>query len=240
MTKKPMTYYTSDWHMNHWNETTKRGIISFERNQFKTIQDHDNYIIGLVQSWAEKWAPGSTLWFLGDFGDPQYLWLFNLLRENGIYTNFLYGNHDKEDVLTDLDQYVDNIYRYPVFLSQKLVVSHYPVAVYEDTVNVCGHLHGSKLKDKNHVIASIHVANYQPISQKYLDSIFAQLPKFSRRFLYEPYAQDYVFTQPKEDVIMDKNGRIDLSASRMLQKINTEKRIAAGDKYRPYAGEGDF
>ena len=31
-------------------------------------------------------------------------------------------------------------------------------------------------------------------------------------------------------------GRIDLSASRLLQRINTEKRAAAGNGYQPYTG----
>ena len=56
------------------------------------------------------------------------------------------------------------------------------------------------------------------------------------RFLYEPYAEMYKFTQPKEDVIMDKNGRIDLSASRLLQRINTEKRKQENNPYIPYCG----
>ena len=240
MASKPMTYYSSDWHLGHWSEKHQRGIISFERTQFNTIQEHDKYVLNLAESWAEKWAKGSTFWYLGDFGDPQYLWIFNVFRGHGHTVNFLFGNHDREDNFQTLGQYVDHIYRYPVFLSQRLVVSHYPVAVYEDTINVCGHLHGSKLIDKNHIVASLHVADYQPINQKNLDATFAQLPKFNRRFLYEPYAADYVFTQPKEDVIMDKNGRIDLSASRMLQRINTEKRKAAGDIYQPYCGKGDF
>lgn len=238
MVKNPMTYYTSDWHLNHWDGS--HGIITFERSQFKTIEDHDNYILNLVKSWGDSWAAGSTLWFLGDFGNPQYLWIFNTLREKGHKIHFLFGNHDRLDDFKDLDQYVDFIHYYPVYLSQKLVVSHYPVAVYRDSINVCGHLHGSKLVDPNHIVASIHVTDYKPISQKYLDSTFAKLPKFNRRFLYEPYAADYTFIQPKDDVIMDRDGRIDLSASRMLQRINTDRRKQEGDRYIPYNGEGDF
>ena len=53
--------------------------------------------------------------------------------------------------------------------------------------------------------------------------------------LYEPFADMYKFTQPKEDIIMDRNGYIDLSASRLLQKINKDKRDA-NDSYQPYTG----
>ena len=216
-----MTYFSSDWHLGHGNE--HQGIIVFERQQFKTIQEHDNYILAIVRQWANKWAPGSTLWFLGDFGDPQYLWIFNIIRSFGHKVYFLYGNHDHFDE-DKLKLYVDKIYYYPIYLSQKLVVSHYPVAVYDDQINICGHLHGAKLADINHIIVSIHVANYQPINEKNISNVFRQISKYNRRFLFEPYAADYVFTQPKEDVIYDQNGRIDLSASRVKMHYDEKRK----------------
>lgn len=39
---------------------------------------------------------------------------------------------------------------------------------------------------------------------------------------------------------MDYDGKIDLSASRLLQKLNTERRIQEKDSYQPYHGEGSF
>lgn len=241
MGKTPMTYFSSDFHFNHWSEWTNdsgetfgRGIITFERTQFKTIQEHDDYLVHMLADWAKKWAAGSTFWFLGDFGDLDYLWVFDMFLDKGIEVNFLLGNHDKVEDIPKIQMYVSKVYQYPVFLSQKLVVSHFPVAVYEDSINVCGHLHGSRLQDKNHVIASVHVANYNPISEKQLSAIYKDIPKFNRRFLYEPYAADYVFTQPKVDVVMDKDGRIDLSASRLYMKLQQEK--DKDDLYRPYVG----
>ena len=44
MAKKPSTYFSSDFHFTHWNGYSQRGIITFERNQFKTIQEHDQLI----------------------------------------------------------------------------------------------------------------------------------------------------------------------------------------------------
>lgn len=163
-----------------------------------------------------------------------------MIRNVGAKSIFLYGNHDKQEDLSVFQQHFDEVYFYPVYLSQKLVVSHFPVAVYNDTINIHGHLHGCKLKDLNHVCASIHVINYQPLTSKHLDSIYSRLPKFTRRFLYEPWAADHQFIQPKEDVVMDPNGNIDLSASRLLQRINTERRIQENNNYQPYHGEGKF
>ncbi len=240
--KNPSTYFTSDTHFGHnstWTDSNgtvrNRGIITFERSQFKTIQEHDDYLVQVFINWSKRWAEGSTFWFLGDWGNLDYLWVIQLLKDNGIITKMILGNHDSASDIPLFEKFFDEVYQYPIYVSQKLVLSHFPVAVYNDQINICGHLHGSKLKDINHVIASIHVANYKAISEKNVATIFQQLPKFNRRFLYEPWAADYVFTQPKEDVIMDKNGCIDLSASRLLQRINKDKRDK-NDPYKPYVG----
>lgn len=242
MSAKPKRYFTSDFHFNHWNEfeyngeKCGRGIITFERTQFKTIKEHDRFLVNLLHSWAVKWAPGSTLYFLGDFGDIDYLDIFAPFQEKGIKVVFIAGNHDAEKDYDEIAKHVDEFYPYPIFLSNKLIVSHYPVAVYEGQVNVHGHLHGARLADNNHITASIHVANYEPISEDHVNNIFSRIPKHVTRFLYEPWAKDFVFTQSKEDIVMDKNGRIDLSASRVIQKLATQERIKNNEPYRPYCG----
>ena len=240
--KNPSTYYSSDFHFGHnseWidsnGEKHNRGIITFERTQFKTIQEHDDYLVNLITTWSKTWGDGSVFWFLGDWGDLSYLWTIQLLKDSGITPKMILGNHDSISDVPIFKQYFDEVYLYPIFISQKLVLSHYPVAVYNDTINVCGHLHNSKLQDVNHVIASIHVANYQPISEKNLSTIFSKIPKFTRRFLYEPWADQYQFIGPKDEVIMDFNGNIDLSASRLLKRLDKEKRDK-NDPYQPYVG----
>ena len=229
-----MRYFISDLHMDHKN------VINFERTQFTTIEEYNKCIVNFFNQLVKKLKPSDEVWNLGDFGSLDYLYLSDMIRDTGAKSIFLYGNHDEQANLSLFQQHFDEVYLYPVYLSQKLVVSHFPVAVYDDTINIHGHTHGSRLKDLNHVCASIHVANYQPITDKNLDSIYSRLPRFTRRFLYEPWANDYQFTQRKEDVVMDPNGNIDLSASRLLQKLNTERRIQENNSYQPYHGEGKF
>lgn len=62
------------------------------------------------------------------------------------------------------------------------------------------------------------------INEKNIATVFSQLPKYNRRFLFEPWAEDYMFTQEKEDVVMNKDGCIDLSASRLLMKLHNDTR----------------
>ena len=233
-----MRYFMSDLHFGHyWNG---RGIINFERTQFKTIEEHDGYIEAVISRLCRKLKPGDEVWNLGDFGNLEYLDTVDWIKETGAKAYFVYGNHDAQSDLSYFEKHFDQVFLYPVYLSQKLVVSHYPVAVYDDTINVHGHLHGAKLRDLNHVCASIHVIDYQPLSDNHINSIYSKLPKFTRRFLYEPWAADHQFIQPKEDVIVDPNGNIDLSASRFLQYMNTKRRIQEKDSYQPYHGEGNF
>ena len=218
-----MRYFISDLHFGHYHDG--RGIITFERTQFNTIEEHDQYIEGMIRTLCRKLKPGDEVWNLGDFGSLTKLYTTDWIKATGAKAYFLYGNHDMQSDLSQFEHYFDQVFLYPVYLSQKLVVSHYPVAVFPDTINIHGHLHGAELFPINYINASIHVANYHPIS---------------RRFMYEPFASWYKFTQPKEDVIMDPNGVIDLSASRLLQKINTDRRIQEKDSYQPYHGEGSF
>ena len=214
-----MRYFISDLHMGHLS------VINFERTDFSNIEDHDNYIANFINNLAKKLKPGDEVWNLGDYGSIDYLYLTDWIRQAGAKAYYVYGNHDQQSNLPQFEKYFDQVFLYPIFLSQKLVVSHFPVAVYPDTINVHGHLHGSELSDLNHVNASIHVAHYRPITDHNLSSIYSELPKFTRRFLYEPWAADHRFTQPKDDVIMDPNGNIDLSASRLWQKLNMECHI---------------
>lgn len=228
--KKPQLYFASDFHMGH------KGIIKFERGNFSSVQEHDKFLIDMVENWAHSWGKGSTLYYLGDFGDMSYLWMFDVLRQYGHEVVFLAGNHDKNSDANIIKAHVDEYHAHPVYLTDKLVISHEPVNVWESQVNVHGHLHSAVLNSENHINASIHVAKYQPVSEKNLQTAFSNLPKHCTRFLYEPWAEQYKFTQEKEDIIYDKNGRIDLSASRVMQRLATERRIKEGNRYRPYCG----
>lgn len=51
-------YIISDTHFGHHNSKTNRGIITFERYQFKTIQEHDLYVSEVIKNIANKIKPG--------------------------------------------------------------------------------------------------------------------------------------------------------------------------------------
>lgn len=208
-----MRYFTSDPHFGHKN------IVNFERTRFNTIEEHDTFLLKQYLSWAKKLKQNDELYILGDWGDTSYLWIITQFQ---CKTIFVYGNHDKQIDKSLFEEVFDEVYEYPIWLSNKLVVSHIPVAVWEDTINVHGHLHSSVLDSDNYICCSVHVADYNLISEKKISNSFGKIPAYNRRFLWEPFAKMYKFTQPKEDIVYDKNRRIDLAASRVLQKMKKE------------------
>lgn len=230
-----MRYIISDTHYFHWNEKEKQGIITFERTQFRNIIEHDAAIDQVFYDLSQKIRENDEFWFLGDWGDLSHLWVVDLLNQKSAETHMILGNHDAASNIPEFKKYFAYVHQYPVYVSNKLVFSHEPVATWDSVLNVHGHLHGCILNSPNYINASIHVANYKPVTDKNIASAFAKLPKWNMRFLYEPFAEMYKFIQPKEDVVMDRSGRIDLSASRILQRINKEKR-GLNDEYQPYTG----
>lgn len=208
---------SGDWHFNH------SQILDFERGKkFDTIYQHDMYIVNCIKKWLNKLGPEDTFYFLGDFGLPnedilnQLNDIFALAKCN---TVAIRGNHDREQESAILDKIFDKVYDYPIYISQRIVLSHFPCAVWDDQINIHGHLHNSMLNSVNHICASIHVANYSSISDQQSQSQLGKVKKYNRRFLWEPWADKYKFTGKKKDYIYNKDGIIDLSASRVLQRL---------------------
>lgn len=213
-------WFVSDLHLNHYwinKEGEERGVTIFERHQFKDIKQHDDYIHTKLVEWA-KTHPNATLWILGDFGDVSYLYWIDEMRAYGPTVNFIMGNHDKKTDLDKFREHFDNVYEYPVFLSPRVILSHEPVyPAPAGVLNIHGHLHRSILDSPQHLCVSIHVINYNPISQKVMDKRLAKIEKVSYKYLKEPYAAEYIFTQDTDQAVYDKKTmKIDLKATKKL------------------------
>lgn len=225
----PNFLITSDWHFGHANDVNTKGILAFERgNKFNTIQEHDKYITGCIEKWLYKLAPEDTFYFLGDFGRPNSKTLSELVRifvEAKCHKVAIRGNHDHEIETEIMKTLFDEVYDYPIYISNRIVLSHFPCNVWKDQINIHGHLHGSILNSPNYICASIHVAQYQPINNHIVNGCLGRLPKYNRRFLWEPWADKYQFTQKKENIVYDKDRNIDLAASRVIQRLVQEGRI---------------
>lgn len=212
-----MDKFTSDPHLSHKN------IINFERTQFKTIEEHDAFIKHLIQSNVK---PNDTLYVLGDVGEMSdeniKFW-----KSLPCKTILIRGNHDtQKGKLLRAFEVVSDV---PIFYKKRILLSHEPLPVTNETLNVHGHLHDSHLSMNNYINLSIHVANYKIWTEKDLEKRLAIQPKISQRFMFEWYAKNYEFHNKKDDVAFDIFGNIDLEKSRknQLKKPKLQQKIKA-------------
>lgn len=221
-----MRWFISDLHLRHKN------LMKWERTQFNSIEEHDAFIIQSLKNWREKKAKdGDTLWILGDLGDPEaYSDIHKVLYGDyfqlpQIFVHVVLGNHDKVSDAEYLEYLFDGVHLYPVHLSHRLVVSHEPLTVDSFTLNVHGHLHGAYLDSSNHFCVSANDVDYKPVKETYFNGLLGKLPPRNMKFLWEPYADKYIFKdKTREDIVCDpKSGKIDLSASRTLQKMKRDE-----------------
>lgn len=201
-----MNYYVSDTHFGHSN------VLEFERHQFKTIEEHDNYIMTLIENTVK---PEDTLYHLGDFAFYLSEDIANRWNALKCYKVLILGNHDKYEFCR---HYFDEVHRYPLFISRRILLSHEPEVVSPYVLNVHGHLHTSYLDSKNHYNISIHMVGYNIISQRAIDKKLGALPEMNNNFLAEWYAPLYVFTEPADDRVLYEDGKINIEATKELQK----------------------
>lgn len=74
-----------------------------------------------------------TLVIMGDVGDPSYMDQIHAGRKI-----LIKGNHDAGNI--NYQAYFDEIYEGPVFLSEKILLSHEPIAL-PFVLNIHGHVH---------------------------------------------------------------------------------------------------
>lgn len=212
-------YITSDWHFGH------DSIIEWERTQFKDIAEHDIYILNSIKEQAQKMHKGDTFYFLGDFGDISYLPAAMLhFKMKEVKTIFIAGNHDKVADKELFEKYFDEVYWHPLYLSERIILSHFPANIWEGQVNCHGHTHGAIIDNNGYISCSINDTNYKFITDKNINNAFGKIGKFNTTFLYEPWADKYKFTtRDTSDLIVDHNKRIDLPATRAYRKMIMNK-----------------
>jgi len=96
-----------------------------------------------------------TLVILGDIGDPEYL------KEIKSYKVLIKGNHDVG--LSKYENYFDELYDGPLFISKKIVLSHEPIFL-PFIYNIHGHEHGGEEHDDQHLNVTANVVGYKPVN----------------------------------------------------------------------------
>lgn len=148
------TYFLGDCHFGHKN------ILQF-RPRFKTIKEHDDFIINRINATVTKW---DKLVLVGDicFNEAAVA-LLHRINCNNIH--LLLGNHDDYTIdfkaLCPKIKWVSGDYKYKEFW-----VSHIPLHpdCLRQKFNIHAHLHETKLKDRAFIGVSCEQVDYTPIS----------------------------------------------------------------------------
>lgn len=139
------TFFTSDWHFTHKN------IVEFtDRKKIITQEEHDEWAIRL---WNSQVNPEDTVFQLGDMvfnRKTAEAWRKFMYRLNGRIVN-IKGNHDNYAACVEagfeMHDYVEYTHTSPAGIKQHIVMSHYPMAVWNGshrgTFMLHGHCHGS-------------------------------------------------------------------------------------------------
>ena len=103
--------------------------------------------------------PGDTFICLGDVGNPVYI-----DRLKSKHKILLLGNHDRR---SDYIGLFDEIYSGPLFIADKILLSHEPVYGLSWCLNIHGHDHSNMEKYSDgckHLNIAANVCDYTPVS----------------------------------------------------------------------------
>lgn len=198
-----MDWLISDTHFNHIN------ILEFERTEFSSIKEHDEFIMNQIERVVKK---DDTLYHLGDVGSPtqEIIERFSKLKCKKI---LIRGNHDNS--VSKIKNMFDEIHNEPIFYRKRILLSHEPLPVTDETINVHGHLHGSIINKENYMNISFNVIGNRLVSIQEVFNKLSKLKKISQKFMFEWYANDYKFLIPNKDVSFNIDGSINLENSQL-------------------------
>jgi calcineurin-like phosphoesterase family protein len=110
-----------------------------------------------IQTLKKELNKQTLLLHLGDVGRADYL------DELKCYKVLITGNHD---VLSKVASHFDEVYTGPLFIVDRILLSHEPIYGLEDfCVNIHGHNHNTTSSDDSfHINLAANVANYTPMN----------------------------------------------------------------------------
>ena len=161
----------------HWSKSGSVYIISDTH-----FADHDckfmdpNWIepqeqLDILNKMCHK---NDTLIILGDVGSLDWA------KQIKAYKVLIKGNHD--DGLKKYQEVFDEVYEGPLFISEKILLSHEPIMGLNFCMNIHGHDHGNNNVSPYHMNLAANVCGYRPVSLGKLikNGLTAHIPSIHR------------------------------------------------------------
>lgn len=121
--------------------------------------------------WLEKYTDKHT-WEKVD--NVEYFDTFEL--------DFFMSNHSSRYYRINSNYLFDEIYEGPLFIAEKILLSHEPIEGLTWCVNIHGHDHAKHTTDKTHINLAANVCNYTPINlaQAIKNGMLSNIPTIHR------------------------------------------------------------
>lgn len=208
-----MIYFFSDLHIGD------KGIINYERTEFKTVEEHNDFIAATLQKLHET----DLLYILGDLGwDLEKIKeIFKTLKCKVI---LILGNHDKRNInfYRTLPNVIE-VYQTPIWFNKRVLLSHEPYPVPDGCFNIHGHLHDAKLTLSNYINVSAKVIDYKPLKGSKVERLLTRCRKPNWDFMEEWFAPYFMTLSPHSDLIYNEDGSINIEKSLEFLKRNASK-----------------
>ena len=170
-----MHYFISDTHFTHTG-----AALHHSARPFATIDEHDR---ALIEAWNSVVTPGDTVWHLGDFGsdrpDPKAMRrIFSQLRGS---KHLILGNHDQAASVRELGWSSVRDYAEIAIDKQRLVLSHYPMRVWNGMrrggVQLYGHCHARLPGNRQSIDIGVDVMGWAPVTWPQIKAKLDLLPE---------------------------------------------------------------
>jgi calcineurin-like phosphoesterase family protein len=137
-----MNYFISDLHFGHAN------CLKFDNRPFKTIEEHDEYII---KSWNETVSTDDDVYILGDISWYNRTKTIEIFKRLNGKLHLIKGNHDnnllKNSELRSLFVEVRDYQELTDGDGKSIVLCHYPIPCFRNHYygwyHLYGHVHNS-------------------------------------------------------------------------------------------------
>ena len=123
---------------------------------------------------------------LGDVGNPEYLKDIKASKKI-----LLLGNHDKKN---KYNSFFDEVYAGPIFIAEKILLSHEPITGLPWCLNIHGHDHSGMetyMEACKHINVAANVCGYKPINLGKIikDGILSDISSIHRMTIDEATAR---------------------------------------------------
>lgn len=156
----------SDYHFNH------KRIIQYCDRPFSNVNHMNNE---MIKRWKNTVSNKDKIFVLGDIGFGTTDEMIRLMKGLTGYKILVRGNHDKsfnDGALMKMG--FSEIYKYPIILEEKYILSHYPLeaVVGSNMVNIHGHIHDKTTEHSEQYNVCVEHHNYTPINFKKIKELY--------------------------------------------------------------------